>query len=50
MVTITIKLKEDVHKRLKLYGTASDSISGVVEYLLGYYEKREGKPQKKVKI
>jgi predicted CopG family antitoxin len=50
MVTITIKLRQDVHYRLKMYGNIGDTISDVIEDLLNYYEQREGKPQKKVKI
>ena len=50
MVTITIKLRQDVHSRLKMYGSIGDTLSDVIEDLLNYYEKKEGKPQKKVKI
>ncbi len=50
MVTITIKIKVDVHQRLKQYGSIGDTLSDVIEDLLDYYEKKEGKPQKKVKI
>ncbi|MBD0359128.1 MAG: hypothetical protein ICV56_00255 [Nitrososphaeraceae archaeon] len=49
MVTITIKLKVDVHQRLKQYGSIGDTLSDVIEDLLNY-EKHEQKPQKKVKI
>jgi hypothetical protein len=48
--TVTTKLREDVHSRLKMYGTIGNSISDVVEGLLNYYEDREGKPQNKLKI
>jgi len=50
MNTITVKLREDVHSRLKTYGSIGDTLSDVIEDLLDYYEKNEGKPQKKVKI
>jgi predicted CopG family antitoxin len=50
MGMITVKLKDDMHKRLKQYGTVGDSLSDVVEGLLNYYESKEGKPQKKLKL
>jgi hypothetical protein len=37
-------------KKVKDYGKRGDSLSDVIEKLLNYYEAREGKPQKKVKI
>jgi hypothetical protein len=37
-------------KKVKDYGKRDDSLSDVIEKLLNYYEAREGKPQKKVKV
>jgi hypothetical protein len=50
METTTVKMRLDVHARLKMYGSIGETLSDVIEDLLDYYEKHEGKPQKKVKI
>jgi hypothetical protein len=50
MVTITIKLRQDVHSRVKMYGSIGDTLSDVIQDFIDYYEKREGKPQKRVNI
>ena len=50
MDTTTIKIRIDVHTRLKMYGNIGQTLSYVIGDLLDYYEKNEGKPQKKVKI
>jgi hypothetical protein len=44
------QVREDIHARLKMYGTIGDTLSDVIEDFMNYYEKREGKPQKKVNI
>ena len=33
-----------------MYESVGETLSDVIENLLDYYEKNEGKPQKKVKI
>ena len=50
MATTTMKIREDVHSRLKMYGNVGDTLSDVIEALINYYEQREGKPQKKLKL
>jgi hypothetical protein len=50
MATTTVKMRTDVHARLKMYGNIGDTLSDVIEALLYYYEQREGKPQKKLKL
>jgi hypothetical protein len=45
-----IKVENRESKKIKDYGTIGQSMSDVIEALLNYYEKREGKPQKRVKV
>jgi hypothetical protein len=45
-----IKVENKESKKIKDYGTVGDSLSDVIEALLNNYEKREGKPQKRVKV
>jgi hypothetical protein len=46
----TIKVENREAKKVKDYGKRGYSLSDVIEKLLNYYEAREGKPQKKLKI
>jgi hypothetical protein len=50
MNTATVKLGKDIHARLKMYGKIGDTLLDVIENFMNYYERREGKPQKKVNI
>jgi hypothetical protein len=43
-------IKVEKAKKVKDYGKRGDSLSDVIEKLLNYYEAKEGKPQKKLKI
>ncbi len=50
---IVIQLKKqriEKTKKVRDYGKHDDSLSDVIEKLLNYYEAKEGKPQKKLKI
>jgi predicted CopG family antitoxin len=40
MNTTTVKLRLDVHARLKMYGSIGETLSDVIEGLLNYYEER----------
>jgi hypothetical protein len=44
------KERREKAKKVKYYGKRGDSLSDMIEKLLNYYEAKEGKPQKKVKI
>ena len=46
----TIKVESRDIKKLTDYGKHGHSLSDVIEKLLNYYEAKEGKPQKKVKL
>jgi hypothetical protein len=46
----TIKVENRESKKGKRLWKRGDSLSDVIEKLLNYYEAKEGKPQKKLKI
>jgi len=50
MTSTTMKIREDVHDRLRAHGNVGDTLSDVIDALLDYYEQREGKPVKKLKV